>query len=162
MKLALSFLLVVAFAVGQSPQDGDRTFGLFNGRFWLNLSPDQRRVYLLGVLDQLLDSENAESVALSKMLINAKKLTDEPTFREITTVAKEAAKNLPDMGGLNRAIMPSSIDQFYSESRNRVIPLTEALRFSIRKAQGEDPAQLAKEVADRAAHWRTPGTGFNN
>ena len=44
MKLALSFLLLTSLAIGQVLQRrADRTFGLFNGRFWLKLSQEQRK-----------------------------------------------------------------------------------------------------------------------
>jgi len=37
MKLSLSLFLLAALFVGQSPQEQDRTFGLFNGHFLLIL-----------------------------------------------------------------------------------------------------------------------------
>jgi len=165
MKLALSLLLLTAAigqSPGQSPQDADRTFGLSNGRFWLKLSQDQRKVYVLGMLDQFLVSENAELVAVRKIFDGAEKLTDGPTFAKISMIGMEATKaSIPDIGVLIPADVPGSIDQFYSEPQNRIIPISEALRFSVRKAQGEDPTRLAKEIADRAAHWRRPGSGLN-
>jgi hypothetical protein len=162
MKLTLSFFLLAALAVGQLPQDQDRTSSLFNGRFWLKLSQDQRKSYVLGMLDQFVLSENAELVAVRKIFDGAKKVTDASTFDKISLIAMEATKaSLPDMSGRNVALLPSSIDQFYSNPENRIVPIVEALRFSVRKGQGEDPTQLTKEIADRVAHWRQPGSGLN-
>jgi hypothetical protein len=163
MKLALSFLLLTALVMGQSLQVADRTFGLCNGRFWLKLSKDQRRVYVLGMLDQSLTSENAELVAVRKIFDGAEKLTDGPTFAKISTIGMEATRtSIPDIGFLDRGGVPDRIDQFYSEPENRIIAISEAIRFLVNEAQGEDPAQFAKEIADRAAHWRKPGSGFNS
>jgi hypothetical protein len=86
MKLALSFLLLTALVMGQSSQVADRTFGLCNGRFWLKLSEDQRRISVLGMLDQSLASENAELVAVRKIFDGAEKLTDGPTFAKISMI----------------------------------------------------------------------------
>jgi len=163
VKLALSFLVLTALVMGQSSQDADRTFGLFNGRFWLKLSKDQRRVYVLGMLDQFVASENAEVVAVRKIFDAVEELTDGPTFAKISIIGMEATRtSIPDIGFLNTAEVPDRIDQFYSEPENRIIPISEAIRFLVDKAQGEDPAQLAKKIADRAAHWRKPGSGFNS
>ena len=161
MRLALSFFLLVTFAFGQSPQDQDRTSGLFNGRYWLKLSQDQRKAYVLGMYDQLIVSENAESVALRKIFDGAKNLADGPTYRKISTIGMEAAKSLPDTSGLNLTEVPTSIDQVYSKAANRILPIAEAFRFSLKQVQGEEPAQLTKEIADRVAHWRRPGSGLN-
>ena len=68
--------------------------------------------------------------------------------------------NTADMSDLAPEAMPGSIDQFYSHPDNRIVPIVEALRFSVKKAQGEDPARLVKEIADRAAHWSQPGSGL--
>jgi hypothetical protein len=162
MKLALSFLLLTSLAIGQVPQDADRTFGLFNGRFWLKLSQEQRKIYIFGMLDEVLASENAELVAVRKIFDAAEKLTDGPTFAKISIIGMEATRtSIPDIGFLNTTEVPDRIDQFYSQPQNRIIPIAEALRFSVRKAQGEDPTRLAKEIANRAAHWRTLGSGLN-
>ena len=162
MKLTLWFLLLGALAFGQAAQYQDRTFGMFNGRFWVKLSQDQRRIYVLGMLDQFLASENAELVAVRKILDGAKQSMDGPTFAKLSMITTEAVKaSIPDMTGLILTTLPGSIDQFYSNPANRVVPIVEALRFSVQKAQGEDPGQLDREIADRAAHWRKPGSGFN-
>ncbi|MGA7415681.1 MAG: hypothetical protein WBW33_34730 [Bryobacteraceae bacterium] len=145
---------------GQSPQDADRTFGLSNGHFWLKLSQGQRKIYAFGILDQFLASENAELVAVTKIFDGAEKPTDGPTFAKLSVIGMEATKaSMPDVGVLTD--VTGSLDRFYSEPQNRIIPIPEALHFLVKKAQGEDPARLAKEIADRAAHWHKPGSGFN-
>jgi hypothetical protein len=159
MKLTLSFLLLAALASGQSSQWQDRTSGLYNGRFWVKLSQEQRKAYILGMLDQLLVSQNTEIVALRKMYDGVK--GDGPTYGKVSAIGTEAAKSLPDTSGLNLAEMPANLDQFYSNADNRIVPIAEALRFSLKKAQGEEPAKLTKEIADRVAHWRQPGSGLN-
>jgi hypothetical protein len=162
MKLTLSIFLLAALAVGQSPQDQDRTFGLFNGHFWLKLSQDQHKLYVFGMLDQFIASENAELVAVRRIFDGAENVTDGPTFEKISKIGMEATKDsIPDMSGLIPTALPGSIDQFYAIPDNRVVPIVEALRFSVKKVQGEDPAKLAKEIAERVAHWRQPGSGLN-
>ena len=114
------------------------------------------------MLDQFLFSENAELVAVRKIFDAAKTVTDGSAFGKISVVATEATKaSLPDMSSLNVGDVPRSIDEFYSKPENRIVPIVEALRFSVKRSLGEDPTQLAREIADRAAHWRKPGSGFN-
>ena len=99
--------------MGQSPQDADRTFGLSNGRFWLKLSQDQRKIYAFGMLDQFLASENAELVAVRRILDWAERLTNGPNFAKISIIGMEATKaSIPDIGVIRD--VPGSLDQFYS------------------------------------------------
>ncbi len=103
MKLTLSFLLLGALAFGQAPQYQDRTFGMFTiGRFWVKLSQDQRRIYVLGMLDQFLASETAELVAMRKILDGATQSIDGPTFTKLSTITTEVYKGEhPGHDGLN-------------------------------------------------------------
>lgn len=143
MRLALSFLLLTTLAMGQSPQDADRTFGLSNGRFWLKLSQDQRKIYAFGMLDQFLASENAELVAVRRIFDWAERLTDGPTFAKISIIGMEATKaSIPDIGVIRD--VPGSLDQFYSEPGNRIIPIPEALHFLSEEGARRRPCTIGK------------------
>jgi len=122
----------MSFTVCSLAQDKRLTKGAENGYTWITmgnphiLHDDSKEVYLSGILERL------------RLLKLKKPLIDSLSCREEYFLLLEEGKP----GDISMTDMITSIDRFYGDSRNLLIPIVFAYCYNIKKFAGTSKEEL--------------------
>ncbi len=128
----LIIIITMSFTVCSLAQDKRLTKGAENGYAWntmgnpLLLQDNSKDIYLSGILERL------------RLLKLKKPLIDSLSCREEYFYLLEEGKP----GDITMADMITSIDRFYSDSKNLVIPIVFAYCYSIKQFAGVSKEDL--------------------
>ncbi len=135
MSIKLNILIIIIalfFATYSSAQDKRLTKGAENGYAWNTmgnphiLQDDSKDIYLSGILERL------------RLLKETKPLIDRLSCREEYDSLLKEGKS----GDITMADMITSIDKFYMDSNNLVIPIVFAYCYNIKKFAGVSKEEL--------------------
>ena len=128
----LIIIITMSFTVCFLAQDKRLTKGAENGYTWITMSnphalhDESKDVYLSGILERL------------RLLKLDKPLIDSLSCREEYFYLLEEGKP----GDITMADMITSIDRFYGDSKNLVIPIVFAYCYNIKKFAGASKEEL--------------------
>ncbi len=126
----IGIILLIASTLFAQPER--YTKGAENGYTWISMGnphllyDDSKEVYLSGILERL------------RLLKQTKPLIDSLSCREEYNTLLEEGKS----GDITMADMITSIDKFYTNSKNLVIPIMFAYCYSIKKFAGVSKENL--------------------
>lgn len=128
----LIIIITLSFTIYSPAQDKRLTKGAENGYAWITmgnphlLHDDSKDIYLSGILERL------------RLLKVSKPLIDSLSCREeYYSLLKEGKP-----GDITMADMITSIDRFYKDSKNLVIPIVFAYCYNIKKFAGVSKDEL--------------------
>jgi hypothetical protein len=128
----LIIIITLTFAICSSAQDKRLTKGTENGYTWISmgnpytLHDDSKEIYLSGILERL------------RLLKSDKPLIDSLSCRDEYKFLLEEGKP----GNITMTDMITSIDRFYSDKNNLVIPIVFAYCYNIKKFAGASKDEL--------------------
>jgi hypothetical protein len=128
----LIIIITLTFAIYSSAQDNRLTKGTENGYTWISmgnpytLHDDSKEIYLSGILERL------------RLLKSDKPLIDSLSCRDEYKFLLEEGKP----GNITMTDMITSIDRFYSDKNNLVIPIVFAYCYNIKKFAGASKDEL--------------------
>ena len=128
----LIIIIILSFAICSSAQDNRLTKGAENGYTWISmgnpytLHDDSKEIYLSGILERL------------RLLKSDRPLIDSLSCREEYKFLLEEGKP----GDVTMTDMINSIDRFYGDSKNLVIPIVFAYCYNIKKFAGASKDEL--------------------
>lgn len=132
LGLALLLFATALFAAEATPQITPPN----NGEEWLKLSSTEKLFWAIGYSQGYRE-------ALDKIDV-----TSGPTT-PCANLAVKTETNTSTSGRLNGFELVSSLERFYAEPANKVIPIGSAIRISLMQASGKDPATI-QEIIDTA------------
>ena len=132
IKSNILIILTLTFAICFLPQDKRLTKGAENGYAWNSmgnphaLHDESKEIYLSGILERL------------RLLKLEKPLIDSLSCREEYFLLLEEGKP----GDISMNDMITSIDRFYGDNRNLLIPIVFAYCYNIKKFAGTSKEEL--------------------
>lgn len=138
--LALSIGLILNFAEAQTEES---TGDLYNGRFWSGLHHDGKFLYVLALRDGMRGFVDVSMV--SGQLKNKRDI--EKFLKWWTSVYNGW------VSPLNTLEMVSSLDSFYSESANALIPIVIAAGYVTKQVEGTREEELRSYLEIQRSYW---------